>query len=337
MNRRLFACALFLAASAALGAQQASQSSPYEGTSSPPKDDQIVTTTTPRPKPPAGHPLNAPAAAPAPAVAAQPETPASAPTVDVTIQAQPTQPASAASDPDAGPVSAPASAPPPAQSYSAAPPAPAPVLAARAPDADPDGDIVHPAPLGPGQLGDGTNITVKLLDRLSTWDSQKGEPFRSQVAEDVLQGGQVVIPAGTEIDGTVVEASSGHLGGHGSMRLRPEAVIMPDGSRYMLHAMVTGTPGSGTRLGDEGTILPASRIKRDAIEYTGVVAAGAVTGGVLAGPVGAVAGGAIGAGAVTTHLLIDHPQATLEPGAILRFTLTDTLSLTPAPADAPGS
>jgi hypothetical protein len=316
---------LFLAASAALGAQQASQSNPYEGTSNPPKDDQIVTTTNPLPKPPAGHPLIAPAAAPAPVLDAQP-TPAA--TVDVTIQAQPSAAAPAPSDPDAGPVSA----PPPAQPVQAAP---APVLAARASEPDPDGDIVHPAPLGPGQLGDGTHITVKLLDRLSTWDSQKGEPFRSQVAEDVLQGGQVVIPAGTEIDGTVVQASSGHFGGHGSMRLRPEAVIMPNGNRYMLRAVVTGIPGSRTRLGDEGTILPPSRVKRDVIEYSGVVGAGAATGAVLAGPVGAVAGGAIGAGAVTTHLLVDHPQATLEEGAIIQFTLTDTLSLTPA--GAPGS
>ncbi len=59
---------------------------------------------------------------------------------------------------------------------------------------------------------------------------------------------------------------------------------------------------------------------------------GVVAGAVIAGPVGAVTGGAIGAGAVTAHLLIDHPQATLEPGAILQFTLTDTLSLTPAAA-----
>jgi len=321
MNRRQLTCALFLAASAALGAQQASQSNPYEGTSNPPKDDQIVTTTNPQPKPPAGHPLIAPAAAPAPAVDAQPTSVA---TVDVTIQTQPSPAPPAASDPDAGPVSG-----QPVQR------APAPVLTARAAEPDPDGDIVHPVPLGPGQLGDGTHITVKLLDRLSTWDSQKGEPFRSQVAEDVLQGGQVVIPAGTEIDGTVVQASSGHFGGHGSMRLRPEAVIMANGSRYMLHAMVTATPGSRTRLGDEGTILPPSRVKRDAIEYTGVVGAGAATGAVLGGPIGAVAGGAIGAGAVTTHLLVDHPQATLEEGTILQFTLTDTLSLTPE--GAPGS
>ena len=331
MNSRLLTCVLFLATSAALGAQQASQSNPYEGTSNPPKDDQIVTTTNPQPKPPAGHPFNAPAAAPVPPDASA----APAATVDVTIQPQPGPVASAPSDPNAGPDSAAGSTPSSAQAYSAVQVPTSPVLTARASEPDPDGDIVHPTPLGPGQLGDGTHITVKLLDRLSTWDSQKGEPFRSQVAEDVLQGGQVVIPAGTEIDGTVVAASSGHLGGHGSMRLRPEAVIMPNGSRYMLHAMVTGTPGSRTRLGDEGTILPPSRMKRDAIEYTGVVGAGAATGAVLGGPVGALAGGAIGAGAVTAHLLVDHPQATLEEGAILQFTLTDTLSLTPA--GAPGS
>jgi hypothetical protein len=197
---------------------------------------------------------------------------------------------------------------------------------------DPDGDIVHPAPLGPGQLGEGTSIRVALLDRLSTWDSERGQPFRSRVASDVLQGDQVVIPAGAEIDGQVSEVSSGHFAGHGSMRLKPEAVILPNGTRYELRAEVTSTPGSRTRVGSEGTILPGSRARRDEIEYGGAVGAGVITGAVIGGPVGAVTGGAIGAGAVTAHLLIDHPQATLEPGAILEFTLTDRLNLTPAAA-----
>jgi hypothetical protein len=173
---------------------------------------------------------------------------------------------------------------------------------------------------------------VALLDRLSTVESERGEPFRSRVASDVLQGGQVVIPAGAEIDGRVVEVSAGHLGGHGSMRLRPETVVMPDGSRYQMHAELSGTPGSRTRVGGEGTILPGSRVRRDEIEYGGAVGAGVITGAVIGGPVGAVTGGAIGAGAVTAHLLINHPEATLEPGAVLQFTLTDTLSLTPAVA-----
>jgi hypothetical protein len=185
-------------------------------------------------------------------------------------------------------------------------------------------------PLGPGQLAEGTLIRVKLLDRLSTVDREKGEPFRSQVASDVFQGNNVVIPAGSEIDGRVVEVSSGHLGGHGSMRLRPDVVILPDGTRCQLRAQVSATPGSRTRVGGEGTIIPGSRIRRDTIEYGAVVTGGVITGAFIGGPVGAVAGGAIGAGVVTTHLLVDHPQVTLEPGSVVQFTLTNTLSLTPA-------
>jgi len=312
MNRHVSALMLFAVASAAsamLGAQEASQNTtPYQGTSNPPSDDTIVVTTTPQAKPPAGKQLNAPApAAPVQTQAAPENTPQAGPDAYAA-------PAAVAVQPDAGVVAA------------------APVLSARGAAADPDGDIVHLAPLGPGQLGEGTNIRVTLLDRLSTYDSERGQPFRSKVASDVYQGDQVLIPAGSEIDGRVVEVSSGHLGGHGSMHLRPEMVILANGTRFEIHGEVTGTPGSRTRVGSEGTILPGSRVRRNEIEYGGAVGAGVVVGAVVAGPVGAVTGGAIGAGAVTAHLLVNHPQATLEPGAILQFTLTDTLSLTPVVA-----
>jgi hypothetical protein len=46
--------------------------------------------------------------------------------------------------------------------------------------------------------------------------------------------------------------------------------------------------------------------------------------------VGALTGGLIGAGAITVHLLVSHPQATLEPGTTLIFMLTDRLYLSPA-------
>jgi hypothetical protein len=176
-------------------------------------------------------------------------------------------------------------------------------------------------------IGEGTTIRVHLIDGLSTMDSQRGDAFRSTVASDVLEGGQVLIPAGAEIDGHVVDASSGHLGGHGSMRLRPETVIMPDGKRYRLSAYVAGAPGSRARVGREGDIGADSRLRRDTIEYGGAMGAGAITGAALGGPAGALAGTIIGAGAVTAHLLVSHPQATLEPGATLLFTLTEPLNL----------
>ncbi len=114
------------------------------------------------------------------------------------------------------------------------------------------------------------------------------------------------------------------------MHLMPETVILADGKRYQLHAEITGTPGAKSKVGSEGTILPASRLKRDGIEYGGAVGAGATTGAILGGPVGAVAGSMVGAGVVTTHLLVSHPQATLEPGTAMIFTLTEPLQLAPA-------
>jgi hypothetical protein len=207
-----------------------------------------------------------------------------------------------------------------------------PALTERAYAADPDSDIVHPRPLRPGELAAGATIRVQLLDYLSTANSEEGSPFRGRVTSEVLQGDQVVIPAGAEIDGRVVEVSSGHPGGHGSMLLRPEMVILPDGRRCHLYAELTGTPGSKTQVGSEGTVRPNSRLKRDSIEYGGTVGAGAVTGALLGGPVGALAGSLVGAGVVTVHLLVSHPQAKLEPGAALVFTLTEPLNLIPASA-----
>jgi hypothetical protein len=320
MKRSILVLALSVAATAALGAQQASQSSPYQGVSNPPADDAIVTTSIPAAKPPAGKPVQA-------QVSAQPPAQEQ---IQVDTQAQPEpQPTSvnpsvnfpapgAVDGSDEGIVRI---APnPPAQ----------PPLNERAYAPDPDGDIVHPHPLGRGEIGEGTVIRVRLLERLSTAETEKGEPFRTRVASDVLQGGEVLIPAGAEIDGRVVEVSSGHAAGYGTMRLQPETVILADGTRFRLHAETTGTPGSRTHVVGEGTIRPDSRAKRDGIEFGGAVGAGVVTGAIVAGPVGALTGGLIGAGAVTVHLLVSHPQATLESGTTLLFTLTERLNMVPA-------
>jgi hypothetical protein len=306
MKRTILAC-VFFAAAAAVGAQEPN---PYQGTSNPPPDDQILTSGTPDAKPSAGHRAQPPAPAPAESQSlSQPS--ASEPAVN--------PPDSSLYQGDDGGIVHPASD----QPATAAMPE-------HASAYDPDGDIVHPRPPRPGELVEGTSIRVRLMQRLSTVTSRQGEAFRTRVASDVVEGGQVVIPAGAEIDGRVMQVTTGHAGGHGSMRLQPETVILSNGSRFMLHAQTTGAPGSRTRIGSEGSIAPGSRLKRDGIEYGGAVGAGAVTGAILAGPAGAVTGGLIGAGAVTVHLLVSHPQATLESGTTMTFTLTEPLDMVPA-------
>jgi hypothetical protein len=306
MNRPVLVMAFFAAASAALVAQQANQSSPYQGTSNPPPDDTIITDTDQPPaKPPAGHPLNPPAV---------PATAQSSPSAPV---AQPTP------SPTDGRTGSSNSLQPEAAGALPQDLTTAPMLS------DPDGDIVHPAPLGPGEIREGTMIRVRLLNDLSSAFTEQGQPFRSRVASDVLEGGNVVIPAGAEITGRVVEVSSGHFASHGTMLLRPDTVILPNGESFRLHAVVTGAPGTHARVGAEGTISPDSRLKRDGIEYGAVVGGGAATGAMLGGPIGALAGTLVGAGVVTTHLLVSHPQAHLDSGDVLMLTLTERTHLVP--------
>jgi hypothetical protein len=310
MKRPILACAFFALATTALVAQDQSQSSPYQGTSNPPPDDTIITSEQQPaiPKPPAGHPMQqAPTAQPAPM---QP-----APQTIVASQGTGPVPQTYNDGTDEGIVGV-------------APGAPA--LTTRATAYDPDSDIVHPAPLPPGTLGEGTIIRVRMLDELSSSLSQQGQPFRSRVASDVIQDGQVVIPAGAEIDGKVAEISTGRFGGHGSILLQPETVTLENGSKFQLHAVVASTPGSNLRVGSEGVITPGSRVKRNSIEYGAVVGGGMITGAVLGGPAGMLAGAIVGAGVVTTHLLVSHPQAKLESGAVLMLTLTDQIRLVPA-------
>ena len=72
------------------------------------------------------------------------------------------------------------------------------------------------------------------------------------------------------------------------------------------------------------------QLKKDGIEYGSAVGAGAVTGAILGGPGGALAGTIIGAGVITAHLIVSHPQATLDSGTVLEFTLNQPLNLVPA-------
>ncbi|MGA9784869.1 MAG: hypothetical protein WBQ52_22120, partial [Terracidiphilus sp.] len=219
MHRSILTCFFMAAVCAALSAQQSPQqpspSDPYQGVSHPPSDDTIVAnepSNPPQPKPQAGKPLVQPAAA-QPAQAAQP--PQAAQPLPSSADPSANYPNPAATGTDDGIV---AVAPPTADS--------SPDFSAReAPD--PDGDIVHPDPVTPGDLPPGAMIRVHLLTRLSTADSHRGDEFRARVASDVLQDGQVLIPAGSEIDGRVVDVSSGSPGGHGAMRLRPDWVVLP--------------------------------------------------------------------------------------------------------------
>ncbi len=303
--------------------QQSSSQNQYEGVSQPPPDDTIV--ATPEPPPPAEQTVTT--AKPSPAVSVSPPpapTSAAAPKPSAVVATHSsTDNDSQYDNTDYGIVTVPAV---PGNSNT---PGDTAVLHTRS-SYNPDDDIVHvSAPAN--ELPAGTEIRVRMSEELSTTSTTEGSPFEGRVMMDVLKDGSVIIPVGSTLKGRVVYVSQGHhLGPAATLRLRPDVVILPDGTAYHLYGQVMSSWAHGTRTGSEGAIQPSAHVVKNSVEYGVGVGTGALVGGELGGPAGALAGSLVGAGLVTTHLLLQHPNAAVVPaGSEIIFSLTEPLDLTP--------
>ncbi len=288
---------------------QAAKPSPYQGVSEPPANDVITTTEQAPPTPAAAAPQPAPAPAVSPA-----QTPAAA----------------ASDNPDAGIIETPL--PPSAQDYT-----PHAALRGRSADANFDGstdsrdrDIVTYVPGPANALPEGTVFKVRMLQDIDAGSTKPGTAFRAQLTEDILRNGRVVVPMGSELHGRVVFATVGNrLHGGSVLHLRPDAFVLPDGTRYPLHAEVIDTFGSNTKTKGEGDIVANEHGKRTIAELGIGAGGGALVGAAVGGGVGAVVGTAVGAGVATAHWLLTNWSADLSAESTVVFSLTDPMFLTP--------
>jgi hypothetical protein len=292
-----------------LHGQSTAKPSPYTGVSQPPPDDTITTDEAVAAKPSVAASANAPA----------PESPAG--TAVATSSAPAVRTTSPAENPDYGMIGDSQPGAVPAMTVSA------PQLALVA---DPDAGIVTFVPTRPGELPSGTLLHMALNEDISSENSQPGTDFTGRIASDVTSGGRVVIPQGSEVVGKVLRVSEGRRFGSPAMvRLRPDVVVLPDGSRYVLRAQIIDTDGK-SKIDGEGALTPKSRIKTNAIKEGAGIGAGAITGGVLGGPAGAFVGSVIGAGVMTTHILVQSPAEVKVPkDANLTLSLTEPMLITP--------
>jgi hypothetical protein len=198
-----------------------------------------------------------------------------------------------------------------------------------------DADMVTSAPARPGELPEGTIVKIVLGQEIATGQSTVGADFSGRVLGDVVSAGKVVIPEGAEVVGKIVQVTEGRrFGTPATIRLRPDVVVLPDGSRYVLRAQVIDT-STKSRVDDEGALKPASRMKTNAIKETAGIGAGAVSGAILGGAPGALVGGLIGAGVMTTNILVQHPAGVRIPkDSTLVLSLTQPMVISPELASA---
>jgi hypothetical protein len=171
------------------------------------------------------------------------------------------------------------------------------------------------------RLSAGTTIDMAATDTISSRTAQPGQPFTARVVDDVKNGaGQVVIPAGSTVNGTIAAvkpAPNPHTPGTLTLSVTSLSVR---GHTYPIEGTIdsleTIHKGRGVTTGD------AAKVGAGAV-------AGAVLGRVLGGnKKGTIIGGIVGgaAGAAVAHETKDS-DIVLPAGAHIIMRLTKELAV----------
>ena len=178
----------------------------------------------------------------------------------------------------------------------------------------------------------GTMLMVKLDQPVSSFSSKLGDTVTATLENDIFINENIAIPAGSEVMGQVANADpAGHMGKHGQVDVRFNAIKTPDGNLIPIRAHIVTTDQTGILKGDTYT--------KDVVKDVGFSAGGAGVGtlmGLSAGSlVGAAGAGALlglGVGAVggMSYALIHKGKDVVIPmGSRMSIILDQEVSVSP--------
>ncbi len=161
----------------------------------------------------------------------------------------------------------------------------------------------------------GTTLTVKLDQAVGSKISEDGEPFTATLANPIMVDGKEIIPKGSTVSGTVVDAKArGRFKGEGRLELVLNSINVR-GSEYDIETNTL-------------TRVAKGKGKRTAGMVGGGAAAGAVIGALAGGGKGAAIGAGVGAGAGTAGAgLTGNQQIVLPAESALSFKLASPVEI----------
>lgn len=170
----------------------------------------------------------------------------------------------------------------------------------------------------PVEVEAGTALHVRLASALSSASASAGDGFHGTLSQPVLVNGQIAIPQGASVSGTVVAAdSAGHFKGQSRLELDVTQISF-NGQSY---------PVSTTAI----TRLSSNRSTRSTEAIGGGAAVGALIGALAGHGKGAAIGAIAGAGTGTAvQGLTKPPEVTLPAETVLRFDLKAPVQVVPS-------
>jgi hypothetical protein len=161
----------------------------------------------------------------------------------------------------------------------------------------------------------GDGISVRITQTLSSTNAQDGQPFSGVVTQPVVVHGEVAIPAGSGVSGTVTDAkSAGHYKGNSFL-----SVALTGINRHGEHIRIST---------DTYTLEGKGRGKNTAEKIGGGAAVGAILGGIFGGGKGAAIGAAAGGGGGAVLNGVTRGQEVEIPSeSVVRFHLSSSFTV----------
>jgi hypothetical protein len=161
----------------------------------------------------------------------------------------------------------------------------------------------------------GSTIYMRITQNLSSQTTQPGTPFNGVVTREVVNDGLVVIPAGSAVSGTVVDAKdAGHYKGNSILSLQLTS-LRRHGDLIQIQT-------------DPYVLVGKGRGKNTAEKVGGGAAIGAVLGGIFGGGKGAAIGAAAGGGGgAIVQGVTRGEQVGISSESVVPFRLTSSFSV----------
>jgi hypothetical protein len=159
-------------------------------------------------------------------------------------------------------------------------------------------------------VASGTALQIAVNSPLSSETAHVGDAWSGEVKEPVIIGSDVVIPAGSRVEGVVTGALGAAKGDRAALDLAVRAIVI-DGKEYSVGA-------------DTDSIIAGSTRARNLGAIAGGAAAGALLGKAIGGSgkgaaIGAIIGGAAATGAVAKSKGF---QVVIKEGTIITFNVS---------------
>ena len=174
-----------------------------------------------------------------------------------------------------------------------------------------------PPPARKVTIAAGTQLSVRLIETLSSDKNHPGDTFTASLDEPVVADGFVIAERGARVEGRVVDAEqAGRVKGLAKIGLELTLLLTSDGQRVEISTESFSKNG------------PESK-KTDAAKIGGAAAIGAAIGAIAGGGKGAAIGAGVGGAAGTGGVVATRGNAAvLNSETKLSFRLSNSVTIT---------